>query len=150
MLYFYERLMYYCVKVLVCFLMALLSPTRSIIIKLQLQQVWLTLTRGYKILNECNNLHRVLTFYVLTTGQYNSEYEYDNKALGCLLKGVCLRIMNSPLHAEECLKSVVSMEKKIKEDRFLVPYAHVELAFLYKAKGNLDKAAHYLETAKYD
>ncbi|XP_025408940.1 tetratricopeptide repeat protein 39B-like isoform X2 [Sipha flava] len=81
-------------------------------------------------------------------GQYGSEYEYDNKALGFLLKGVCLRIMNSPLHAEECLKSVVSMEKRIKEDRYLVPYAHVELAFLYKSKGNLEKAAHYLETAK--
>lgn len=91
-----------------------------------------------------------LCFYILIAGQYNSEYEYDNKALGCLLKGVCLRIMNSPLHAEECLKSVISMEKKIKEDRFLVPYAHVELAFVYKAKGNLDKAAYYLETAKYD
>lgn len=65
------------------------------------------------------------------------------------MKGVCLRIMGSPLHAEECLKTVVSMEKKIKEDRFLVPYAHVELAFLYKTKGNLDKAAHYLEIAKY-
>lgn len=86
---------------------------------------------------------------IIFTGQYGSEYEYDNKALGYLLKGVCLRIMNSPLHAEECLKTVLTMEKKIKEDRFLVPYAHVELAFLYKTKGNLDKAAHYLEIAKY-
>lgn len=86
-----------------------------------------------------------------STGQYGSEYEYDNKALGYLLKGVCLRVMqNSPLHAEECFKSVISMEKKIKEDRFLVPYAHVELAFLYKIQGNLEKAARYLETAKYD
>lgn len=57
--------------------------------------------------------------------------------------------MNSPLHAEECFKSVLSMEKKIKEDRFLVPYAHVELAFLYKSKGNLEKVAYFLETAKY-
>jgi hypothetical protein len=88
--------------------------------------------------------------FLTVAGQYGSEYEYDNKALGFLLKGVCLRIMNSPLHAEECLKSVVSMEKRIKEDRYLVPYAHVELAFLYKSKGNLEKAAHYLETAKYE
>lgn len=83
-------------------------------------------------------------------GQYGNDYEYDNKALGYLLKGVCLRIMKSPLHAEECFKSVISMEKKIKEDRFLVPYAHVELAFLHKAKGNLEKTAYYLDTAKYD
>lgn len=57
--------------------------------------------------------------------------------------------MNNRLQAEECLKNVISMEKKIKEDRFLVPYAHVELAFLYKAKGNLEKAANFLEMAKY-
>lgn len=87
----------------------------------------------------------------MSAGQYGSEYEHDNKALGFLLKGVCLRVMqNSPLHAEECFKTVISMEKKIKEDRFLVPYAHVELAFLYKIQGNLEKAARYLETAKYD
>lgn len=86
---------------------------------------------------------------IIYVGQYGSEYEYDNKALGYLLKGACLRIMNSPFLAEECLKSVVSMEKKIKEDRYLVPYAHVELAFLHKTKGNLEKAAFYLETAKY-
>lgn len=100
----------------------------------------------------CDNLYRLIDRNTKdlekNPGQYGSEFEYDNKALGCLLKGVCLRIMNSPLHAEECLKSVVSMEKKIKEDRFLVPYAHVELAFLYKSKGNLEKAAYYLETAK--
>lgn len=98
-----------------------------------------------------NNYVKVcfMTLNIIFTGQYGSEYEYDNKALGYLLKGVCLRIMNSPLHAEECLKTVVDMEKKIKEDRFLVPYAYVELAFLYKTKGNLDKAAHFLEIAKY-
>ncbi|KAE9544068.1 hypothetical protein AGLY_001757 [Aphis glycines] len=100
----------------------------------------------------CDNLYRLIDKNTKdlekNPGQYSSEYEYDNKALGCLLKGVCLRIMNSPLHAEECLKSVISMEKKIKEDRFLVPYAHVELAFLYKTKGNPEKAAYYLDIAK--
>lgn len=101
------------------------------------------MARNYCVKNFASGMSYIIA------GQYGSEYEYDNKALGLLLKGVCLRIMNSPLHAEECLKSVVSMEKKLKEDRYLVPYAHVELAFLYKSKGNLDKAAHYLETAKY-
>ncbi|XP_050426183.1 tetratricopeptide repeat protein 39B-like isoform X2 [Adelges cooleyi] len=81
-------------------------------------------------------------------GQYGTEYEYDNKALCQLLKGTCLRVMDSPLQAEECLKSVIAMEKKIKEDRYLVPYAHVELAFLHKSKGQLEKAAWYLDSAK--
>lgn len=96
-----------------------------------------------------NNDNNDNNFRLLFVGQYGSEYEYDNKALAYLLKGVCLRIMKSPLHAEECLKNVLSMEKRIKEDRFLVPYAHVELAFLYKSKGNLEKAAHFLDIAKY-
>ncbi|XP_050530019.1 tetratricopeptide repeat protein 39B-like isoform X2 [Daktulosphaira vitifoliae] len=100
----------------------------------------------------CENLFRLIDKHTKdlekNPGQYGSEYEFDNKALGQLLKGTCLRIMNTPLLAEECLKNVISLEKKIKEDRFLVPYAHVELAFLYKNKGQLDKAAWFLESAK--
>nr|CAD7587280.1 unnamed protein product [Timema genevievae] len=77
-----------------------------------------------------------------------TEYDADNRGLVLLLKGVSLRHMHSPLQAEECLKTVISLEKKLKEDNYLVPYALVELAFIYKEQGNVSKASQILEEAK--
>nr|CAD7393263.1 unnamed protein product [Timema cristinae] len=77
-----------------------------------------------------------------------TEYDADNRGLVLLLKGVSLRHLHSPLQAEECLKTVISLEKKLKEDNYLVPYALVELAFIYKEQGNVSKAYQILEEAK--
>lgn len=80
----------------------------------------------------------------------NSKYYYDNKCLVLLLKGVCLRHMNSPLQALECLETVISMQKQLVEDHYIVPYAIVELAFISMEEGNIEKAALALEDAKYE
>lgn len=77
-----------------------------------------------------------------------SEYFADNKGLILLLKGACLRLMNSPLQAKECLDSVISLEKKIKEDMYLVPYAMVEIAVLHKEQNEITKAVQLAEDAK--
>jgi tetratricopeptide (TPR) repeat protein len=78
----------------------------------------------------------------------SSPYLADNLALTLLLKGACLRQMKSPLQAEECLQEVISLESKIKEDTFLVPYALVELALLYTDQKDYVKASQLLEDAK--
>lgn len=100
-------------------------------------------------------------------------YGMDNKALLLLLKGACLRQMNSPLQATRyvymicntqnvfvifthpvtynfsCLENVIAMYKDLKEDHYLVPYAIVELALIYIEQGNKDQAILALEDAKY-
>lgn len=76
------------------------------------------------------------------------KYYYDNVALLSLLKGACLRQMDSPLQALECLEYTISLKKLIVEDRYLVPYAIVELAFLEWEAGNKDKAILALEDAR--
>lgn len=77
-----------------------------------------------------------------------SKYYYDNKALILLLRGSCLRHMGSPLQALQCLEDVISLQKDIVEDTFLVPYAIVELALIEWQNGNQEKAILALEDAK--
>ncbi|XP_034944737.1 tetratricopeptide repeat protein 39B-like [Chelonus insularis] len=76
------------------------------------------------------------------------DYQTDNLALLLLLKGACLRQMKHYLQAEDCLNRVVQLEKQIKEDIYLVPYAIVELAVLNRDRGNIHRAVTLLEDAK--
>jgi len=56
--------------------------------------------------------------------------------------------MQSPLQAEECLNTVLSLEKEIKDDLYLIPYTLVELALLFWDQGNTAKTSQLLEDAK--
>jgi hypothetical protein len=40
------------------------------------------------------------------------------------------------------------LEKKLKEDLYLIPYALAELALLFREQGNVTKASQLLEDAK--
>lgn len=89
-----------------------------------------------------------------TEAKFNSskaseKYNADNKALIMLLKGACLRHMGSPLQALECLETVISLQKDIQDDHYLVPYAIVELALIEWEQYNREKAILALEDAKY-
>ncbi|XP_044576728.1 tetratricopeptide repeat protein 39B-like [Cotesia glomerata] len=76
------------------------------------------------------------------------KYTADNLGLLLLIKGTCLRQMKLPLQAEDCLKRVIEMEKEIKEDCYLVPYAMVELAVLARDRNDNQGAVNLLEDAK--
>lgn len=78
-----------------------------------------------------------------------STYEPDNKALLLLLKGACLHQMQRPYQSEECLKAVINMEKHIKDDHYIVPFALVELALVHNSQGDTRKAVQLLENVKY-
>lgn len=77
-----------------------------------------------------------------------NEYHTDNEALLLLLKGACLRQMQHPLQAEECLRRVLQLEKSVREDTYLFPYATVELALLAQDQGDTQLAIGFLEDAK--
>ena len=65
-----------------------------------------------------------------------------------LLRGMCLKHMNSPLQAEECFVEVMSFTGKLKADAYLVPYATFEYAILIKNQGQYQAAMATLEHAK--
>lgn len=76
------------------------------------------------------------------------KYETDNRALLLLLKGACLRHMKSPLQSLKCLEESISLQKCIKEDTFIIPYAIVEIALVHIDQNRLDMAINCLEDAK--
>lgn len=57
--------------------------------------------------------------------------------------------MQHPLLAEECLRHVLQLEKSVKEDTYLFPYATVELALLAQDQGDIQLAIGFLEDAKF-
>ncbi|GLH07929.1 Tetratricopeptide repeat protein 39B [Gryllus bimaculatus] len=88
------------------------------------------------------------TLRKLNQAKVKTEYDADNKALVLLLKAACLRLMKSPLQAQECLMEVIALEKNIKEDNYLIPYSVVELAILSEQQNDHVKAMSLLEDAK--
>ncbi|KAL2717246.1 tetratricopeptide repeat protein 39B-like [Vespula squamosa] len=77
-----------------------------------------------------------------------TEYHADNEALLLLLKGACLRQMGHHALSEHCLRQVIQLEKSIKEDTYLLPYATVELALLAEDQEDIQTAVSYLEDAR--
>ncbi|XP_076619930.1 tetratricopeptide repeat protein 39B [Colletes latitarsis] len=82
------------------------------------------------------------------TKMSKTDFHTDNEALLLLLKGACLRQMKHPLLAEDCLTRVLRLDKLIKEDTYILPYATVELALLAQDQGNIQLAIGFLEDAK--
>jgi len=75
-------------------------------------------------------------------------FYYDNTCLLLLLKGMCLRYMKRAGEAEECFRKVISLQKELKDDTWLPPYATYELGVLHWAEGRNDKAIVALENSK--
>ncbi|KAJ8950273.1 hypothetical protein NQ318_021128 [Aromia moschata] len=116
---------------------------------IELMFVW-NLFKILKHYNVASKIYRLIEKALLNINSTvkPSKYDKDNKALVLLLKGACLRHMGSPLQALECLKTVISMQKEIIEDTYLVPYAIVELALIEWQNGHKEKAILALEDAK--
>lgn len=119
---------------------------------LELLYIW----NYFKIISKkcelCDNIYRIIDKchknFEQHPEQYGKQYACDNKALILLLKGSCLRHMGKPLQAEQCFKEIISMEKSIEYDTYIVPFSLFELAIIYENKGNYDKAVEVLEEAK--
>ncbi|KAG9344096.1 hypothetical protein JZ751_012576 [Albula glossodonta] len=77
-----------------------------------------------------------------------SEYHSDDKGLVQLLKGLCLKHLGRLTQAELCFTQVISSEKRIKFDHYLVPFSMYELGLIYKLQGDTSKAISVIENAK--
>jgi tetratricopeptide (TPR) repeat protein len=116
---------------------------------MELMYIW-NLFKAMKNFNVASNVYKLTEKVLkdLNEGLKSSKYDADNRALILLLQGACLRQMKSPLQALNCLESVISLQKDIVEDNYLVPYAIVELALIEWERGNREKAILALEDAK--
>uniref|UniRef100_A0AAY4AV61 Tetratricopeptide repeat protein 39B n=1 Tax=Denticeps clupeoides TaxID=299321 RepID=A0AAY4AV61_9TELE len=77
-----------------------------------------------------------------------SEYHTDDRCLVQMLKGVCLKHLGRLQQAEKCYAEVISSEKNIKYDHYLVPFTLYELGLLCKQQGDTEKAIAHIENAK--
>ena len=80
------------------------------------------------------------------------QFEVEEDCLLLLLKGMCLKYMSAPMGAEECFREVIrragSDGARLKADKYLLPYATVELALILLEAGDREEAASLLEAAK--
>ncbi|KAF7223575.1 tetratricopeptide repeat protein 39B [Nothobranchius furzeri] len=77
-----------------------------------------------------------------------SEYQLDDQCVVQLLKGLCLTQLGRLVQAEICFNYVISSEKNIKGDTYLVPFTMYELGLLHKQKGDVRTAITVIEKAK--
>ncbi|XP_064870453.1 tetratricopeptide repeat protein 39B-like [Oncorhynchus nerka] len=77
-----------------------------------------------------------------------SEYHPDDQCLVQMLKGLCLKHLGRLLQAELCFTQVLSSERRIRFDHYLIPFTLYELGLLYKQQGDFIKATRYIENAK--
>uniref|UniRef100_G3NMV8 Zgc:158403 n=1 Tax=Gasterosteus aculeatus aculeatus TaxID=481459 RepID=G3NMV8_GASAC len=79
-----------------------------------------------------------------------NEHSVDDRCVIHLLKGLCLKNQGLLQAAEESFANVLSSEKKIRFDHYLVPNCLVELGLLYIDQGRRDEAIQLLHKAKHN
>ncbi|TFK01370.1 NTPase KAP family P-loop domain-containing protein 1 [Platysternon megacephalum] len=77
-----------------------------------------------------------------------SEYQTDDRCLLLLLKGLCMKHLQSPAEAEACFSAVQGSEKRLRYDHYLVPNALLELGLLHLAQGRSEAAVPLLRRAR--
>ncbi|KAM9115181.1 tetratricopeptide repeat protein 39A-like [Pangshura tecta] len=77
-----------------------------------------------------------------------SEYQMDDRCLLLLLKGLCMKHLQSPAEAEACFSAVQASEKRLRYDHYLVPNALLELSLLRLAQGRSEEAVPLLRRAR--
>ncbi|KAL3868152.1 hypothetical protein ACJMK2_040986 [Sinanodonta woodiana] len=88
------------------------------------------------------------TLNQIVTNKDSSSHYMDDYCLALLLKGVCLQQRGMMLQAEQCFLEVISNEKQIKHDTYLVPYAVVEQAILCLHQERFEDVKNFLQKAK--
>ncbi|XP_045482723.1 tetratricopeptide repeat protein 39B-like isoform X3 [Harmonia axyridis] len=116
---------------------------------IELMYLW-NLFKVFKQFNITDRVYKLLekTLASLPSNNSKSKYDADNRALILLLQGACLRRMDSPLQALDCLENAIALQKEIVDDNYLIPYAIVELALIEWEQGNREKAVLALEDAR--
>ncbi|XP_062386667.1 tetratricopeptide repeat protein 39B-like [Sardina pilchardus] len=126
------------------------EPTKLVIPALEMMYVW----NGFTIVGKRPELTESILNTIkkaeeqLTSDPKPSEYLVDDQCVVQMLKGLCLRHLGRLPEAESCFTHVISNEKNIKFDDYLVPFTVYELGLLYNQQGDTEKAVTYIENAK--
>uniref|UniRef100_A0A8B9HJS5 Tetratricopeptide repeat protein 39B n=1 Tax=Astyanax mexicanus TaxID=7994 RepID=A0A8B9HJS5_ASTMX len=122
------------------------KPVKLIIPALEMMYVWNGFTIVGKRADATESL--LITIEKAEEQLHPSEFHPDDQCLVQMLKGLCLKHLGRLLQAELCFTQVLSSEKRILYDHYLVPFTLYELGLLYKQQGDFAKATRYIEDAK--
>uniref|UniRef100_A0AAV2KIH0 Tetratricopeptide repeat protein 39B n=1 Tax=Knipowitschia caucasica TaxID=637954 RepID=A0AAV2KIH0_KNICA len=126
------------------------SPVPLVLPALEMMYVW----NGFTIVGKRPDFTEALLVTIETAETQlredpnPSEFHPDDSCLVQMLKGLCLKHLGRPLQAELCFTQVLSSERTIRYDHFLVPFTLYELGLLYKQQGDYSRAAAFIENAK--
>ncbi|XP_028973635.1 tetratricopeptide repeat protein 39B isoform X1 [Esox lucius] len=126
------------------------NPVRLVVPALEMMYVW----NGFTIVGKRADHTESLLITLekaeekLNTDPSPSEYHPDDQCLVQMLKGLCLKHLGRLLQAELCFTQVLSSERRIRYDHYLIPFTLYELGLLYKQQGDFIKATQYIENAK--
>ncbi|KAM4611478.1 tetratricopeptide repeat protein 39B [Polymixia lowei] len=126
------------------------EPVNLVIPALEMMYIW----NGFTIVGKRPDCTESLLVTIETAEEQlrndpkPSEFHPDDSCLVQMLKGLCLKHLGRLLQAELCFTQVLSSERRIRYDHYLVPFTLYELGLLYKQQGDVTKATTYIENAK--
>ncbi|KAJ8262194.1 hypothetical protein GJAV_G00163570 [Gymnothorax javanicus] len=126
------------------------TPVKLVIPALEMMYVW----NGFTIVGKRADMTEGLLITIekaeqqLSNDPNPTEYHPDDQCLVQMLKGLCLKHLGRLLQAELCFTQVLSSERRIRYDHYLVPFTLYELGLLYKQQGDIPKATRFIENAK--
>uniref|UniRef100_A0A8C2AMD1 Tetratricopeptide repeat protein 39B n=1 Tax=Cyprinus carpio TaxID=7962 RepID=A0A8C2AMD1_CYPCA len=118
------------------------TPVKLVIPALEMMYVW----NGFTIVGKRADTTESLLITIeraeeqLRNDPNPSEFHPDDQCLVQMLKGLCLKHLGRLLQAELCFTQVLSSEKRIRYDHYLIPFTLYELGLLYKQQGDCVKA----------
>ncbi|XP_035206125.1 tetratricopeptide repeat protein 39B-like isoform X2 [Stegodyphus dumicola] len=74
----------------------------------------------------------------------------DDYCLILLIRGVCYTSLGRNMQAEDCFREIISCEKRVKEDIYIIPFAMTELALIKLQQANGLEAKELLEPARHN
>uniref|UniRef100_A0A672KNZ4 Tetratricopeptide repeat protein 39B n=1 Tax=Sinocyclocheilus grahami TaxID=75366 RepID=A0A672KNZ4_SINGR len=121
-------------------------PVKLVIPALEMMYVW----NGFTIVGKRADATESLLITIERAEEqlHPSEFHPDDQCLVQMLKGLCLKHLGRLLQAELCFTQVLSSEKHIRYDHYLIPFTLYELGLLYKQQGDYIKATRFIEEAK--
>uniref|UniRef100_A0A9J8AID4 Tetratricopeptide repeat protein 39B n=1 Tax=Cyprinus carpio carpio TaxID=630221 RepID=A0A9J8AID4_CYPCA len=122
------------------------TPVKLVIPALEMMYVW----NGFTIVGKRADTTESLLITIERAEEqlHPSEFHPDDQCLVQMLKGLCLKHLGRLLQAELCFTQVLSSEKRIRYDHYLIPFTLYELGLLYKQQGDCVKAMRFIEDAK--
>ncbi|XP_017271980.1 tetratricopeptide repeat protein 39B [Kryptolebias marmoratus] len=127
-----------------------LNPGKLVVPALEMMYVW----NGFNVVGKRPELtENILSTLDKAEEQLQndpapSEYHLDDLCIVQLLKGLCLTQLGRLVQAEICFNYVISSQKNIKHDTYLVPFTMYELGLLHKQKGDIQTAITVIQNAK--